>query len=82
MVPFLDGLTAEYNRIAVMGDLNIDMLDIINTDNSLSHVSDLFNLYIDKQTCFKTPAGTLLYMILTPNSRYSRSYRTRLKGLA
>ncbi len=32
MTPFLDGLTAEYDHIAVMGDLNIDMIDISNTD--------------------------------------------------
>ncbi len=54
MTPFLDGLTAEYDRIAIMGDLNFDMLNISNTGNSLSHVCDLFDLHniIDKP-CFK-----------------------------
>ncbi len=71
MTPFLDGLTAEYDCIAVMGDLNFGMLDISNTGNSLSHVCDLFDLHniIDKPTCFKTPTGTILDVILTPNSR-------------
>ncbi len=55
-----------------MGDLkNIDMLDISNTGNSLSHVCDLFDLHniIDKPTYIKTPTGTLFDVILTPNSR-------------
>ncbi len=71
MMPFLDGLTAEYDCIAVIEDLTIDILDISNTGNSLSHICDLFVLHniIDKPTCFKTAAGTLVDVILTPNSR-------------
>ncbi len=42
MTPFLDGIIAAYDRFILMGDLNFDMLI---TGNSVSHVSDLFDLH-------------------------------------
>ncbi len=68
MTPFPDGIIAAYDRFILMGDLTFDML---STGNSLSRVSDLFDLHnlIDEPTCFKAPAGILLDVILSPSPR-------------
>ncbi len=81
MSPFLNGIIAAYDRFILMGDLNCDMH---STGNSLSHVSDLFDLHnlIDEPTCFKVPAGTLLDVILIPSPRSISTHEVIEAGLS
>jgi len=84
MTPFLDSITAEYDRYVLMGDLNIDMKDSSKAGNSLTSVCDLFDLHnvIDKPTCFKNPEGTLIDVILTSNPRILSTHGVVETGLS
>ena len=62
----------KYENIIFIGDLNID-LDIPNSDkeNQLGNLCDVFNLsnLIKDKTCYMTPQGTSIDVILTNKPR-------------
>ncbi len=55
-----------------MGDVNFNMLHELHESNSVSQICDLFDLknIITQPTCFKTPRGTLIDVILSPDRRH------------
>ncbi len=68
MSQLIDDIIMNYNKYVIMGDVNFDMLSSNSDENSVSNISNLFDLtnVITLPTCFKTPRGTLLDVILTP----------------
>ncbi len=69
MSQLIDDIIMNYYKYVIMGDVNFDMLSSNSDENSVSNISNLFDLkhVITLPTFFKTPRGTLLNVILTPN---------------
>ncbi len=67
-----------------MGDVKFDMLSSTSDENSVSNICNLFDLknVITLPTCFKTPRGTLLDVILTPNIKCLQTHGVIDTGLS
>ncbi len=84
MTDMLDNIILDYDRYLVMGDVNFNMLHEIHESNSVSQICDLFDLknIITQPTCFKTPRGTLIDVILSPTRRHIQAQGVVDNGLS
>jgi hypothetical protein len=71
MTDMIDNIILDYDKYLIMGDVNFNMLDEHQSTNSVSQICDLFDLrnIITQPTCFKSPRGTLIDVILSPNRK-------------
>ena len=71
MTVLLDKILLDYDRYILMGDLNHDMTPGTE-QHSLTDLCTLFDLKntIGHPTCFKTPRGTVLDVVLVPDRRH------------
>ncbi len=66
MSQLIDDIIMNYDKYVIMGDVNFVMLSRNNDENSVSNICNLYQLenVITLPTCFKTPRGALVDVIL------------------